>query len=169
MPRSSPDLYLGEKIMAGGFCSNPSCQVLLTQDNCYPSAFKVGYGYCRDCYSADHKMRYEQNSEPIRRQSRLYRKQYKQRIRASERTIEGKHRFLRRRLYKEKVSKTDMLWHVNFYRELMRDGKCHYCGLGLSIYGAGLDRMNNSLPYPYSRSRHPSRGRRKWLLHPLAN
>jgi hypothetical protein len=133
--------------MAGGFCSNPRCQILLTQDNCCPSAFKDGYGYCRDCYREDHKRRYDLNPEPAKEQSRIYQKKYRHRVRLFERSVEGRHKMLRKRLYKENVPKTDMLWSINFYRELIHDNTCHYCGLELNIYGAALDRMNNDLAH----------------------
>jgi hypothetical protein len=69
----------------------------------------------------------------------------KARLAAYYQTPEGKHAALKRVLKTEGVQNTDVLWSINFYRELILDGCCHYCLGPLKSGGHSLDRMENKL------------------------
>jgi hypothetical protein len=56
-----------------------------------------------------------------------------------------KHFRLKEMLIKESVPKTDPLWKLDFYWELVKDRLCHYCLGSLSPLGHNLDRTNNDL------------------------
>lgn len=60
-------------------------------------------------------------------------------------TLKGRHTAVRQALRKEKVSRKDLLWHINFYAELIRDGQCHYCLGLLNPISHGLDCKNNQI------------------------
>jgi hypothetical protein len=50
----------------------------------------------------------------------------------------------------EGIPETDILYRLNFYRHLILDNECHYCGGPLSPQGFSLDRMNNDLGHQAS-------------------
>jgi|SRR5579864_44058 len=60
-------------------------------------------------------------------------------------TVKGRHAALRQVLRKERVPKKDLLWRLNFYSELIKDGLCHYCFGELNPTSHALDCMDNSL------------------------
>jgi len=64
---------------------------------------------------------------------------------AYRRTFRGRHSVLKVALRKEKISRKDPLWSLEFYTALIQDGICHYCFGPLNLYGAGLDCMNNEI------------------------
>jgi hypothetical protein len=60
-------------------------------------------------------------------------------------TVKGRHASLRAVLRKEKVPKSDLLWNLNFYAELIKDGLCHYCLGSLNPTSHGLDCKENKI------------------------
>jgi len=99
----------------------------------------------------------KRNADPVRKEyskalkAKLYKDlspedREKQKIRLDKyyQTPDGKHSKLRRELKSESVPKTDPLWSINFYLELIQDDECHYCS-GPLIGGHVLDRADNDL------------------------
>jgi hypothetical protein len=64
--------------------------------------------------------------------------------------FETRHTYLTRQMLQEGVPKTDLLWNLHFYTELVRDLICHYCRGLMGRYGHGLDRMDNTRPHEVS-------------------
>ena len=60
-------------------------------------------------------------------------------------TVKGRHAALRQVLRKEHVPKKDLLWDLNFYSELIKDGVCHYCSGELNPTSHALDCMDNAV------------------------
>ena len=131
--------------MAKGLCGN--CGIVLAPENAHLSVIKRGGGNCKLC----RKICYDSRQDEIK----AWRTQYslKNKKRDSEnnkvyhRRFDGRHKVLRRVLKKDGVPHTDSLWNFNFYCELIKDLKCHYCLGPLSETGGALDRIINSLKH----------------------
>jgi hypothetical protein len=155
--------------MSKGICSK--CKKKLNKINSTPSIFKQGRGRCRICekkYKENNKERFKRskheyyvnNTEKIKDRSskRYYEKREqilvrlakyyednKEKILAKQKTFKGRHKTLCYFLRKENVSKKDLLWHFNFYVEIIREDKCHYCDGQLNKSGMGLDAVDNKI------------------------
>jgi hypothetical protein len=109
-------------------CSN--CSKRLTKNNSSKSVFKRKRGFCLKCNAQYHSTHYKKNRRAILdARSQVHRK----------------HARIKLLLKKERAPKSDLLWSLNFYTELIRDRECHYCGGALSAMGGDLDAMNNNL------------------------
>lgn len=61
------------------------------------------------------------------------------------RTLKGRHAALRVSLRQNRVPKHDLLWDINFYVQLIEDGKCHYCDGPLNPTSHALDCKNSKI------------------------
>jgi hypothetical protein len=113
-----------------GKCSR--CKIILTEQNSPASNIRMGKGYCRAC----RKNRDFENKDELR----LLQIDYS-------RSLEGRHKYVKIVLKREKVDPSDMLWHPNFYAALIQDLICHYCLGPLNRTSLGLDRMDNKLKH----------------------
>jgi hypothetical protein len=50
--------------MANGCCT--TCKTVLTEENCSPSKFKLGYGHCRVCDASRSREAYKRSPKRIR-------------------------------------------------------------------------------------------------------
>lgn len=148
--------------MAKGQCCG--CKLELTKGNTGPKILEEGYGYCKDCHAsryskwrgenrkrlrAINKRNYDKYAETRRGYRRKYYVKNREEVNANLskhfKSFKGKHAKVTRLLRKEGVFKTDALWSINFYSEIIQDWQCHYCGGALNPFGHGLDRMDNSV------------------------
>ena len=110
---------------------------------------------CRQCLekcralakAASNKRERDKNAERLaipgnREKERAHNKTSR---REGQERIVQKHARLRKLMREEGVPKTDLLWSVHFYEELIQNTRCHYCWGFLNRTGHGLDRMDNSL------------------------
>jgi hypothetical protein len=104
--------------LAKGLCGNKSCRKILTEENSSPSALKQSGGWCKECT--------------------------RDRVKEYSRTLSGRHCCVKRDLSREGVSRDDLLWHFNFYCEIIKDDSCHYCGGSLNPTSHALDRVDSS-------------------------
>lgn len=104
--------------MRSGKCSK--CKTVLTTSNSRKTVIKIGSGYCRICQNS-----YNHDNDS----GWLF-------------TIKGRHQRLKWTLRKDGVDRSDPLWNINFYSELIKDLTCHYCQGPLNRIGSGLDAMN---------------------------
>jgi len=126
------------------------CGVVLSISNCRESILNSG-GPCRKCLAAAMASWASLNRERVRAGNRRSYKNNIESRRADRRlyscTIGGRHNRLKVVLRADGVSKTDPLWSLNYYSELVRDQVCHYCFGALSQTGHGLDRTDNTKPH----------------------
>jgi len=115
-------------------CSNKKCLIPLTVDNCTPTIFRAGCGWCNACYRAFNNERRVVEKVKLNNRHNTRRK-----------TPIGRHEYVRRLLRKEGVPETDLLWNLNFYTEIIKDGRCHYCEGSLNPTSHALDRVDNIL------------------------
>ena len=92
--------------------------------------------HCKACRKIERK---EAMNEPGRRESRLAK------IKAYQRTLRGK--FKRAKNVAINSRKLEFLLTFDEYLELVKSGKCHYCGGGLPEAGHGLDRVDSGIGY----------------------
>ena len=112
--------------MERGKCSK--CSATLTSSNCGSRGIERGRGPCRSCA-----------------RNNIDRKQRRRIHYNWSRTVKGRHKTIKRFLKKENISKTDLLWNLNFYSALIQDACCHYCSGALAETSHALDRINNDI------------------------
>ena len=129
------------------------CKTRLNNDNSSPSVLVHG-GMCRECrrkYYVDHKEHIVKIKKEYRDTHKEERKEYlsankeqiSRRTSIWSKSIKGRHARVRYLLKKEGIGKSDSLWSINYYAEIIRDNKCHYCLNDLNSTGTALDAMNN--------------------------
>lgn len=146
--------------MAKGVCC--VCGTELNKENAGERVLKQDRGRCRPCH-AKYIRDWVKNNPEKAKAARL--RNYKKHIigrratkrkyysnnsqfikdwqKQNNRTPKGRHIRVTRLLRVEKVPSTDPLWSFNYYFEIIRDNKCHYCGGMLAPTGHALDRMIN--------------------------
>lgn len=77
--------------------------------------------------------------------SESYHKRNIAKCHARKRTTRYRHARIVSLLRKERVPKTDLLWSLNFYRQLILDNLCCYCDGKLDDMGGSLDAADNSI------------------------
>jgi hypothetical protein len=64
-------------------------------------------------------------------------------------SIGYKHRLLKSVLIEKHTPKTDLLWHINFYEQLLKDG-CYYCKAELEPEGCSVDWIDSEVGMAYN-------------------
>lgn len=112
------------------------CKKVFGEDNYSPFNWKHKRGTCRVCKSSESKRYKEKYPERLRMSRATAIKKYV-------RTLNGRFSQFHLKIRKENLPETDPLKSFNFYREIIKDQKCHYCLGPLQESGHGLDRIDN--------------------------
>lgn len=115
-----------------------------------PRVKKYRKEWCKECYSAYHKIHkktyIENNREKIKQSTAAYRKtaRYKETQHRGARTLKGKANSGRKT-----AKKRGLTWAISLeqHARLLSSGACHYCQGALPETGSGLDRKDNSVGY----------------------
>lgn len=137
--------------------TNPKCTTCdtpLTADNAGRYVWAIGVGRCKECAAGAQKSYYH-------KQNAIKRQKHRKKLRNGSKRLTPylqkkyvevtrfslKHSVLKGKLRREGVSENDPLYSFNFYREFIREFKCHYCFGPLQVTGHSLDRKENSIQY----------------------
>jgi hypothetical protein len=119
------------------------CKKALTRSNTTPSVLKKRKGWCKVC---EGKYRI-QHRDDLRLYSKNYYITHASYRSNLQKTISFRHGRLKFFLKKACTPKSDPLWSLNFYSNLIGLNSCHYCLGPLGLKGYSLDKVDPRTPY----------------------